>query len=62
MCETKQLYSDIDTKRVRTFLPVIFFSALLISVVYSDMVQSEVQDNVGDLSETSIEELLKLDR
>ena len=61
MCETKQLYSNVDTKHVRSFLPVIFFSALLISVVYSDVVLSEAQDNAGDLSKTSIEELLKLD-
>ena len=56
MSETKQLYSGVYAKLERRFLPVIFLSALFISVVHS-----EAQDNARKLSETSIEELLQLD-
>ena len=56
MCETKQLYSGVNTKHVRSFLPVIVLGALFISVVHS-----EAQDRARNLSEISIEELLQLD-
>ncbi len=56
MSETKQLYSGVYAKLERRFLPVIFLSALFISVVHS-----EAQDNARKLSETSIKELLQLD-
>ena len=56
MCETKRLYSGVNTKHVRSFLPVIVLGALFISVVHS-----EAQDRARNLSEISIEELLQLD-